>query len=192
MKKNRTYRVNAFLMMMLAGTLSFSAAAADSESGLLPAAAAQQQPVKGTIVDVNGNPIPGASVMIPGTTTGAVTAVDGTFSLNVAEGTKVEVGCLGYATVTINAKNGMKVVLKEDAEALSEAVVVGFGSQKKENLTGAVASVNVGKALESRPIADVGRGLQGAAAGLNVRVGSNEVGSDPILRIRGQVGSYNG
>lgn len=192
MKKNRTYRVNAFLMMMLAGTLSFSAAAADSESGLLPAAAAQQQPVKGTIVDVNGNPIPGASVMIPGTTTGAVTAIDGTFSLNVAEGTKVEVGCLGYATVTINAKNGMKVVLKEDAEALSEAVVVGFGSQKKENLTGAVASVNVGKALESRPIADVGRGLQGAAAGLNVRVGSNEVGSDPILRIRGQVGSYNG
>ena len=118
MKKNRTYKVNAFLMMMLAGTLSFSAAASESESGLLPAAAAQQQPVKGTIVDVNGNPIPGASVMIPGTTTGAVTAVDGTFSLNVAEGAKVEVGCLGYATITVTAKNGMKIVLKEDAEAL--------------------------------------------------------------------------
>ena len=79
--------------MLLAGTLSFSATAAASESGLLPAAAAQQQPVKGTIVDVNGNPIPGASVMIPGTTTGTVTLVDGTFSLNIAEGTTVEVGC---------------------------------------------------------------------------------------------------
>ena len=79
MKKNRTYKVNAFLMMLLAGTLSFSATAAASESGLQPAAAAQQQPVKGTIVDVNGNPVPGASVMIPGTTTGTVTQVDGTF-----------------------------------------------------------------------------------------------------------------
>ena len=102
MKKNRTYKVNAFLMMLLAGTLSFSAAAAASESGLQPAAAAQQQPVKGTIVDVNGNPVPGASVMIPGTTTGTVTQVDGTFSLNVAEGTKVEIGCLGYTTVSVS------------------------------------------------------------------------------------------
>lgn len=192
MKKNRTYKVNAFLMMLLAGTLSFSATAAASESGLQPAAAAQQQPVKGTIVDVNGNPVPGASVMIPGTTTGTVTQVDGTFSLNVAEGTKVEIGCLGYTTVTTTARNGMKVLLKEDTMMLSDVVVVGYGTQKKANLTGAVASVNVGQALEGRPISDVGRGLQGAAAGLNVRVGSNEVGSDPILRIRGQVGSYNG
>ena len=192
MKKNRTYKVNAILMMLLAGTLSFSATAAASESGLLPEAAAQQQLVKGTIVDANGNPIPGASVMVPGTTTGTVTQIDGTFSLNVAEGTKVEIGCLGYTTVTTTARNGMKVVLKEDAMMLSDVVVVGYGTQKKANLTGAVASVNVGQALEGRPISDVGRGLQGAAAGLNVRVGSNEVGSDPILRIRGQVGSYNG
>lgn len=140
MKKNRTYKVNAILMMLLAGTLSFSATAAASESGLLPEAAAQQQLVKGTIVDVNGNPIPGASVMVPGTTTGTVTQVDGTFSLNVAEGTKVEIGCLGYTTVTTTARNGMKVVLKEDAMMLSDVVVVGYGTQKKANLTGAVAS----------------------------------------------------
>ena len=185
MKKNRTYKVNAFLMMMLAGTLSFSAAAAESESGLLPAAAAQQQPVKGTIVDVNGNPIPGASVMIPGTTTGAVTAVDGTFSLNVAEGTKVEVGCLGYASVTINAKNGMKVVLKEDAEALSEVVVVGYGTQKKANLTGAVATVDVNKTLEARSTADLGKALQGAVPGLTVLNTSGKIGSEPSVVIRG-------
>lgn len=134
MKKNRTYKVNAFLMMLLAGTLSFSATAAASESGLLPEAAAQQQLVKGTIVDVNGNPIPGASVMVPGSTTGTVTQIDGTFSLNVAEGTKVEIGCLGYTTVTTTARNGMKVVLKEDAMMLSDVVVVGYGTQKRLTL----------------------------------------------------------
>ena len=151
MKKNRTYKVNAILMMLLAGTLSFSATAAASESGLLPEAAAQQQLVKGTIVDVNGNPIPGASVMVPGSTTGTVTQVDGTFSLNVAEGTKVEIGCLGYTTVTTTARNGMKVVLKEDAMMLSDVIVVGYGTQKKANLTGAVSSVSVAD-MENRPI----------------------------------------
>ena len=184
MKKNRTYRVNAFLVMLLAGTLSFSATAAVSESGLLPATAAQQQPVKGTIVDVNGNPIPGASVMIPGTTTGTVTLVDGTFSLNIAEGTTVEVGCLGYTTVKVNAKNGMKIVLKEDALMLSD-VVVGYGTQKKANLTGAVATVDVNKTLEARSTADLGKALQGAVPGLTVLNTSGKIGAEPTVVIRG-------
>lgn len=185
MKKNRTYKVNAFLMMLLAGTLSFSATAAASESGLLPEAAAQQQLVKGTIVDVNGNPIPGASVMVPGTTTGTVTQIDGTFSLNVAEGTTVEVGCLGYTTVKVNAKNGMKVVLKEDALMLSDVVVVGYGTQKKANLTGAVATVDVNKTLEARSTADLGKALQGAVPGLTVLNTSGKIGAEPTVVIRG-------
>ena len=185
MKKNRTYRVNAFLVVLLVGTLSFSATAAVSESGLLPATAAQQQPVKGTIVDVNGNPIPGASVMIPGTTTGTVTQVDGTFSLNVAEGTAVEVGCLGYTTVKVNAKNGMKIVLKEDALMLSDVVVVGYGTQKKANLTGAVATVDVNKTLEARSTADLGKALQGAVPGLTVLNTSGKIGAEPTVVIRG-------
>lgn len=185
MKKNRTYRVNAFLVMLLVGTLSFSATAAVSESGLLPATAAQQQPVKGTIVDVNGNPIPGASVMIPGTTTGTVTLVDGTFSLNIAEGTTVEVGCLGYTTVKVNAKNGMKIVLKEDALMLSDVVVVGYGTQKKANLTGAVATVDVNKTLEARSTADLGKALQGAVPGLTVLNTSGKIGAEPTVVIRG-------
>ena len=185
MKKNRTYRVNAFLVVLLVGTLSFSATAAVSESGLLPATAAQQQPVKGTIVDVNGNPIPGASVMIPGTTTGTVTLVDGTFSLNIAEGTTVEVGCLGYTTVKVNAKNGMKIVLKEDALMLSDVVVVGYGTQKKANLTGAVATVDVNKTLEARSTADLGKALQGAVPGLTVLNTSGKIGAEPTVVIRG-------
>ena len=185
MKKNRTYKVNAILMMLLAGTLSFSATAAASESGLLPEAAAQQQLVKGTIVDVNGNPIPGASVMVPGSTTGTVTQIDGTFSLNVAEGTTVEVGCLGYTTVKVNAKNGMKVVLKEDALMLSDVVVVGYGTQKKANLTGAVATVDVNKTLEARSTADLGKALQGAVPGLTVLNTSGKIGAEPTVVIRG-------
>lgn len=171
--------------MLLAGTLSFSATAAVSESGLLPATAAQQQPVKGTIVDVNGNPIPGASVMIPGTTTGTITLVDGTFSLNIAEGTTVEVGCLGYTTVKVNAKNGMKIVLKEDALMLSDVVVVGYGTQKKANLTGAVATVDVNKTLEARSTADLGKALQGAVPGLTVLNTSGKIGAEPTVVIRG-------
>lgn len=185
MKKNRTYKVNAILMMLLAGTLSFSATAAASESGLLPEAAAQQQLVKGTIVDANGNPIPGASVMVPGTTTGTVTQIDGTFSLNVAEGTKVEIGCLGYTTVTTTARNGMKVVLKEDAMMLSDVVVVGYGTQKKANLTGAVATVDVNKTLEARSTADLGKALQGAVPGLTVLNTSGKIGAEPTVVIRG-------
>ncbi len=191
MKKNRTYKVNAILMMLLAGTLSFSATAAASESGLLPEVAAQQQLVKGTIVDVNGNPIPGASVMVPGSTTGTVTQVDGTFSLNIAEGTTVEVGCLGYTTVKVNAKNGMKVVLHEDTEYLDEVVVVGFGTQKKVNMTGAVASVDVDKTFGSKPITDVSKGLQGVVPGLNISYTSNDMGTTPTIKIRG-TGSING
>ncbi len=191
MKKNRTYKVKRLLMMLLAGTLSFSATAAASESGLLPATAAQQQPVKGTIVDVNGNPIPGASVMVPGSTTGTVTLVDGTFSLNIAEGTTVEVGCLGYTTVKVNAKNGMKVVLHEDTEYLDEVVVVGFGTQKKVNMTGAVASVDVDKTFGSKPITDVSKGLQGVVPGLNISYTSNDMGTTPTIKIRG-TGSING
>ena len=191
MKKNRTYKVNAFLMMLLAGTLSFSATAAASESGLQPAAAAQQQPVKGTIVDVNGNPVPGASVIIPGTTTGTVTQVDGTFSLNVAEGTAVEVGCLGYTTVKVNAKNGMRVVLHEDSEYLDEVVVVGFGTQKKVNMTGAVAAVDVDKTFGSKPITDVSKGLQGVVPGLTITYNTNDLNASPTMKIRG-TGSING
>lgn len=86
----------------------------------------------------------------------------------------------------------MKIVLKEDSELLSEVVVVGYGVQKKENLTGAVASVDVNKTLEGRPIADVGRGLQGTTPGLSIVVPSGEVGSDPTIKIRGQIGSIDG
>ena len=166
---------------------AFEAAASSPEVAMQ-----QQITASGVVVDSQGQPVPGASVVVKGTTKGTMTDARGRFSIQTNPGATLEISCIGYKTQSLTALENLKVVLQDDAELLSETVVVGYGAQRKENLTGAVASVDVGKALESRPIPDVARGLQGMAPGLNVRVGSGEVGSDAILRIRGQVGSLNG
>src|SRR5690606_38322941 len=93
--------------------------------------------------------------------------------------------------ITVGGATTFNVVLRESMESLQEVVVVGYGEQKKTNLTGAVATVDT-KALESRPVADVGRGLQGLTPGLNIVIPSGEIGSDPLIRIRGQFGSMQG
>lgn len=152
----------------------------------------QNRKVSGVVVDVKGEPIAGASVIQRGTRNGTLTGINGEFTISVPAGAVVEVSFMGYETIAVAAENGMKVVLRDDANLLAETVVVGYGAQKKENLTGAVATVNVDKALEGRPIPDIARGIQGMAPGLNVRVGTAEVGSDAILRIRGQIGSIEG
>lgn len=154
--------------------------------------APQNIDIKGRIVDQNGQPVIGASLFQQGTNNGTVADVDGRFSINVPNGASLKVSCLGYQDVIVTARNGMTIMMKEDNEVLSEVVVVGYGAQKRADITGAVASVDVGKTLESRPIADVGRGLQGAVPGMNIVVPTGEVGSDPLIKIRGQIGSVNG
>ena len=155
---------------------------------------AQNVTVTGKVVDKNNEPVIGAYVVVVGTNAGTSTNVDGAYSINVPANGTLQFTCIGYKTqeVAVAGRRVIDIILADDAELLSETVVVGYGAQKKINLTGAVAAVDVGKALDSRPIPDVARGLQGMAPGLNVRVGSAEVGSDAILRVRGQVGSYNG
>lgn len=154
--------------------------------------APQNIDIKGRIVDQNGQPVIGASLFQQGTNNGTVADVDGRFSINVPNGASLKVSCLGYQDVIVTARNGMTIMMKEDNEVLSEVVVVGYGAQKRADITGAVASVDVGKTLESRPIADVGRGLQGAVPGMNIVIPTGEVGSDPLIKIRGQIGSING
>ena len=155
---------------------------------------AQNISVTGTVTDVNGEPIIGAYVLVKGTSNGTSTDVDGKYQISVASNGTLVFTLVGMkdSEVPVNGKAVINVTMQEDSEMLDDVVVIGFGTQKKENLTGAVASVNVSKALESRPIADVGRGLQGMTPGLNVRVGSGEVGSEALIRIRGQVGSASG
>ncbi|MCR5745265.1 MAG: TonB-dependent receptor [Bacteroidales bacterium] len=155
---------------------------------------AQNITVTGKVVDKNKEPIVGAYVVVLGTSAGTSTNVDGGYVISVPANGTLQFTCIGYKTqeVAVAGRKVVDVILDDDALTLDNAVVVGFGTQKKANLTGAVAQIDASKQLDSRPIADIGRGLQGATPGLNVRIGSTEVGSDAIIRIRGQVGSYNG
>lgn len=152
----------------------------------------QSMTVSGVVLDNTGEPIIGASVMEKGTTNGGITDLNGKFSLNVKPGSTLKISYVGYQTQEVKAAKTMKIILTEDSEMLSEVVVVGYGVQKKENLTGAVASIDVNKTLSGRPVADVGRGLQGTTPGLSIVIPSGEVGSDPTIKIRGQLGSIDG
>ena len=174
------------------GSGNVMAAQTDTDISLGVTEQLQMQTITGLVVDANGEPVIGASVVEKGTTNGGITNIDGKFTLNVKPGAVLKVSFVGYQTEEVKATRTMKIVLKEDSEMLSEVVVVGYGTQKKANLTGAVATVDVNKALDSRPIADVGRGLQGSVAGVNVTIPTGEIGSDPLIKIRGQVGSIKG
>ncbi len=157
-------------------------------------AIAQGSTVTGTVVSVADNtPIPGATVTLKGKTQGTVTDAEGRYSIN-AEPTDVLVfSFIGMETheQQVGNNNQINVSLNESIESLQEVVIIGYGEQKKTNLTGAVASVDT-KVLESRPIADAARGLQGTTPGLNIVIPSGEVGSDPLIKIRGQLGSLQG
>ena len=92
--------------------------------------------------DANGEPIIGASVKVKGSTGGTVTDIDGNFTLDVPAGAELEISSIGYLKQVVKAKANVAIVLKDDSQTLDELVVVGYGVQKKENLTGAVASMN--------------------------------------------------
>nr|MBP9507379.1 carboxypeptidase-like regulatory domain-containing protein [Bacteroides sp.] len=101
----------------------------------------QAQAISGVVVDASGISVIGASVVEKGTTNGTITDLDGRFKLSVKLGATLQVSFVGYQTQTVKAERTMKIVLKEDSELLDEIVVVGYGTQKKENLTGAVSSI---------------------------------------------------
>ena len=152
----------------------------------------QSLSVSGVVTDANGDPVIGASIMEKGTSNGTITDLDGKFSLTVKQGAVLAISFVGYQTQEVKVSKVMKIVLKEDSEILDEVVVVGYGTQRRANLTGAVATVDVKKALDSRPIPDVGRALQGTVPGMSVTIPTGEVGSDPLIKIRGQIGSISG
>ncbi|ETD17590.1 hypothetical protein HMPREF1199_01841 [Hoylesella oralis CC98A] len=153
----------------------------------------QRKTIRGIVTDANNEPLVGVSITEKGTSNAYITNAEGRFEmqLNNANASLV-VSYVGFVTQTVRAQSNMRIVMKEDSKALNEVVVVGYGSQKKANLTGAVTSVDVEKSLSSRPIADIGRGLQGVVPGMNIRVPTGEVGSDPLIKIRGQIGSIEG
>lgn len=155
---------------------------------------AQKRSISGIVREKSTSELlPGVTVLEKGTSNGTVTDVNGRFQLSVKEGATLVVSYIGMKTqeVKVGTSSTIEVRLEPSVETVDEVVVVGYGTQKKANLTGAVASVDT-KVLEARPIADVGRGLQGTTPGLSVVVPSGEVGSDPIMKIRGQFGSMQG
>ncbi len=175
MFKKLTARVAAFMMIMATAVL----AGADLF--------AQNKSISGTVVDVAGVPVAGAAVYVVGNTSqGAMTDLDGKFNLNVPNGATIAVSCIGYRTQAISVGNEAvyNIVLSEDTELLEETVVVGYGVQRKSDLTGSVASVNSSD-LKNRSTSDAAAALQGKAAGVQIINSSGAPGEGAKIRVRG-------
>ena len=143
--------------------------------------------VKGQVVDEKGEPIIGASISVKGTTNGVITDMDGNFTLNVAPGATLVISYIGYKNQEMKVIPGksLNIILQEDTETLEEVVVVGYGVQKKENLTGSVAAVNF-KDVASMPVANTANMLQGRLPGVMLTNNGAQAGHDsPEIRIRG-------
>ena len=147
--------------------------------------------VTGKVTDDTGEGLPGVSVIVKGTTTGVATDIDGNYAIEVPVGSILEFTAIGYETYTteIGGRSVIDVELKADISALDELVVVGYGVQKKVNVTGATATVQ-SKELSVRPVRDVPMALQGRVAGLNIVQNSGQPGDEGIsIRLRG-IGSF--
>ena len=141
--------------------------------------------ISGHAFDETHQPIIGASVLELGSSRGTLTDIDGRFALHTRPHATLRISYIGYDSQEVKAVNGMSVCLKESSTALDEIVVVGYGQQKKVNLTGAVSSVDVARNLEGRPLQDVSKALQGTAPGLSVVNSQGGINSEPSLSIRG-------
>ena len=141
--------------------------------------------VVGKVVDANGEPLVGASVVEAGTSNGTITDLDGAFVLSVEPNVTLHVSYVGYKDQEVRAHKDMVVMLKEDTQVLDEVVAIGYGTQKKANLTGAVTTVDVSKTLESKTESDVAKALQGAVPGLTITNATGDLDADPTVVIRG-------
>lgn len=157
------------------------------------AVSTKEEKVTGKVLDTKGEPVIGATIMEKGTTNGTITDFDGNFTLDVSENATLEVSYVGYQSQRLKAILGkdLTVTLKEDTELLDEVVVVGFGSQKKANLTGAVATVKMDDVMGDRPLTSASNALQGAVPGLFVSNNGNSPGRMQSFKIRGDM-SING
>ncbi|MFK2113177.1 TonB-dependent receptor [Bacteroides fragilis] len=160
---------------------------ADQQSG------SRKKKVSGVVKDATGEPIIGANVVEKGVgTNGVITNLDGEFTLEVPENASLIISYIGYLQqdVSTKGKDAFNIIMKEDTKTLDEVVVVGYGVQKKVNLTGAVAAVD-SKSLQNRPVTNVSNAIQGLLPGVTVISGTGQPGSDnPTIRVRG-VGTLN-
>ena len=171
-KVRRSAGIRAALLVML--SFFFVALSANAQST-----------VTGTVTDQTGEPLIGASVMVPGTTVGTSTDIDGNFKINVAQGKKIRVSYVGYITKEVVVKGtNLTIALKEDNEVLDEVVVIGYGTMKKKDLTGSITTVN-SKDLNIGSYTDPGQLLQGKVPGLVVVQNSDPNGGVNSMTLRG-------
>lgn len=172
-------------MLLLAGTpaLGTFQAQANPEPQVQGQAATT---ITGTVLDENNEPVIGASVVQKGVSGNAVaTDAFGHFKLRVPLGAPLMVSYVGYKTIEIKAAQDLTVYLEPTSEMLNELVAVGYGSQKRANLTGAVATVDVARTMDSRPATDVAKALQGAVPGLTITSANGSIEGSPTINIRG-------
>ena len=193
-KKHPPFVAGSVAFSLVLGLMTFASPSVSAKANANTFASIQQQKqsITGMVTDANGDPIIGASVQAGGTAL-AVTGADGRFSVSVAPGTELQISYVGFATKAVMVRNGVSnydVTLSDDSRALNEVVVVGYGTQKKANLSGSVAQLD-GKTLGNRPIANVSSGLQGLLPGVTVTGASGAPGLDGgLILVRG-VGTLN-
>ena len=164
----RTYKLIALLLLMVGAPLY------------------AQKKVTGLVCDGENAPLIGATVMVKGTTNGTIVDVNGTYTLNVKEGEVIQAVFTGYITeeVTVGADDRINFILREDRTLLDEVVVIGYGSTKKSDLTGAVTSVKMND-IKDAPAYSVDNALQGRVAGAEIMSTTGEPGATTTIRIRG-------
>lgn len=186
-------RLQSVSMVLFLGTLFSGTISTATASGANSFATTQQAGIcKGLVKDATGESVIGASVVVKGTTNGTITDFNGNFSLDgIKKGDVIVISYVGYQTQEIKWNGSpLNVILKEDSKTLSEVVVVGYGTQKKANLSGSVAMVD-SKELENRPIQNVSSGLQGLMPGVAITGTNGAPGQDAgKIRVRG-IGTLN-
>lgn len=151
----------------------------------------QKQQITGTIVDSNGDPVAGANVIVKGTTNGTITDMDGNFAMDADAKSVLNISYIGYLTkeMPVGNQKTIRVVLVEDTKALDEVVVIGYGTQKKADLTGSVANISTEK-LSTQSNANIGQALQGKIAGVDIVSQGGTPGAGSRIMVRG-IGTLN-
>ena len=183
---NYTYMKGCALCMTLCLTSAALPGRANAESSAIVNEVLQSSVVKGVVKDSNGEPLLGVNVLVKGTTIGAVTDIDGNFSFEAPAGCTLVISYIGFESQEVKVKGNapLNIILKEDSEALDEVVVVGYGVQKKSDVTGALSSVK-GDDLTKLSISRTDQALQGQMAGVQITRSSGDPGSGATIRGRG-------
>ena len=184
MKKNARFST---LALVLLGLVCWALGPAQALAGNVAATQSvnQSNKITGQVVDETGEPMIGVTVIVKGTQIAAVTDLDGNFSLAMPTGKNMlELSYIGYENMTVKASNGMKIAMKPESNAVDEVVVIGYGVQKKRDLTGAVSSVKADE-IKQAPVMNAMEGLQGKISGLDITRSSGQAGSSPEILLRG-------